>query len=76
MTGFNPMIDAITFNPNSVGKSMMFSSASGDVGSSLGECLANMDRYQSNIEFLKDFGATAAINGSISFLLADLPLIG
>jgi hypothetical protein len=69
------MIDTINFNSNVGGGSMMLSS-SGDVGASLGVCLANMDRYSSNEEFMKDFGSTAAINGSISYLVADLPLVG
>ena len=45
-----------------------FQTAVGDIGASLGICLANINKYESKKEFLKDFGSTAAISGSISYL--------
>lgn len=50
--------------------------AAGDVGSSLGYCLANINRYSSKRAFLKDFGSTAAVNGSITYLVMYMPLLG
>jgi hypothetical protein len=37
--------DTFTFNPKIVGGSIMLSTAAGDVGGSLGACIANMDKY-------------------------------
>ena len=51
-------------------------STSGDIGSSLGYCLANINRYSCKKEFLKDFGSNAAINGSITYLILNMPIIG
>lgn len=54
----------------------VMTTAAGDIGSSLGYCLANINKYSSRKEFLKDFGSTAAINGSMTFLIMQMPLVG
>jgi hypothetical protein len=48
----------------------------GDVSSSLGACLANINRYDSKKEFMKDFGTSAAINGSLSCIALSVPILG
>lgn len=58
------------------GGGLLMASAAGDIGSSLGYCLANINRYTCKRAFLKDFGTTAAINGSITYLFLNMPLVG
>jgi hypothetical protein len=38
--------------------------------------LANINKYKSKKEFVKDFGQTAAINGSLSYLIFNMPVMG
>ncbi|KAL4449739.1 hypothetical protein ABPG74_008112 [Tetrahymena malaccensis] len=55
---------------------LYINSAAGDLGSSLGYCLANINKYQSTTDFLKDFGKIATINGSITYIVQKLPIVG
>jgi hypothetical protein len=50
--------------------------AAGDIGGSLGYCLANIDRYESRSHFLTHFGIIATINGTMTYLFLTMPLIG
>ncbi|CAD8053938.1 unnamed protein product [Paramecium sonneborni] len=53
-----------------------FSSAAGDIGASLGNCLANINKYHSRKEFLVDFGQTAVVSGSLTYIATQMPVIG
>jgi hypothetical protein len=69
--------EAITIGPQAgMGPGIYMSGAAGDIGTSLGYCLANINRYTSKKEFFKDFGTMAAMNGSITYLAMNMPVIG
>lgn len=53
-----------------------FHAAAGDIGASLGNCLANINKYPSRKAFLKDFGQCAAVSGSITMLAQQMPIVG
>lgn len=40
-----------------------------DLGTTLGYCLANINKYENTGQFLIDFGSKAAINGSLGYVI-------
>ena len=54
----------------------VFVGAAGGMGSTLGYCLSNISNYKNPQSFLKDFGVMAALDGTLSYLIIRLPIIG
>jgi hypothetical protein len=46
-----------------------------NIGSSFGYCLANINNYSSKTEFLKDFGYSAAKQGSLLYIVQQVPVL-
>ena len=47
-----------------------------NAGASLGFCLANINNYKNSKDFITDFGKIATINGSITAIVAIIPVFG
>ena len=45
------------------------------VGGSLGRCLADIDKYESVSDFATDVSKRAAVGGTMSYMLATLPIL-
>ncbi len=54
----------------------VFNTAAGQLGSSLGSCLANINKYESAGQFVQDFGSKAVVGGSMSYIIGAVPLFG
>lgn len=46
------------------------------IGGSLGNCLADLNKYDSFQSFLTDFSKKAVISTSLNFVVSNIPLIG
>lgn len=46
------------------------------IGGSLGNCLANLNKYDSVQSFLTDFSKTALVSTSLNFIVSNIPMIG
>jgi hypothetical protein len=57
-------------------ENMFAISAAGNIGSSLGGCLASINKYKSKRDFMKVFSKTAAMNGSMTYIIINTPVIG
>jgi hypothetical protein len=55
---------------------LLLNSAASELGASLGYCLANINNYKNTNEFVKDFGFMAAVNGTLTYIVESVPVIG
>ena len=46
------------------------------IGGSLGNCLADLNKYDSFQSFFTDFSKNAVISTSLNFVVSNIPLIG